>query len=279
MVGNHFAVWLTTALLLGLGLYALNNAIVERFPTFDLRTVTVTVPYDGATPREVQEDIILHIEESLVGIDGVERITSNAWEGLGEVLVEFVQWQDMVSKLDEVRTAVESIEDFPPLGADEPEIVKKEIMRGVLSLVLTSHTTAEDELRLAADQLREELLMLPGVGMVELLGAREREIQIALDETTLRSHRLTVGEVVAKIRRSSLNLSGGELRSDSGTLVLSALEQRDFAEEFEDIVIIAKADGSIVRLGDLANLRDGFVEDPLLNIVDNASAVLSKSAL
>ena len=273
MVGNHFAVWLTTALLLGLGLYALNNAIVERFPTFDLRTVTVTVPYDGATPREVQEDIILHIEESLVGIDGVERITSNAWEGLGEVLVEFVQWQDMVSKLDEVRTAVESIEDFPPLGADEPEIVKKEIMRAVLSLVLTSHTTAEDELRLAADQLREELLMLPGVGMVELLGAREREIQIALDETTLRSHRLTVGEVVAKIRRSSLNLSGGELRSDSGTLVLSALEQRDFAEEFEDIVIIAKADGSIVRLGDLANLRDGFVEDPLLNIVDNASAV------
>ena len=273
MAGNSIAVWLTTIMLLGFGLYALLNMTVERFPTFDLRTVTVSVPYDGATPREVEEDIIRRIEESLIGIDGVERITCNAWEGTGEVAIEFVQWQDMAVRLEEVRTAIESIEDFPPVGADEPEIVRKEIMRGVVSLVLSSHTASEGELRLAADELREELLLLPGVGVVDLFGAREREIRIALDETRLRSHQLTVGEVVSLIRSTSLNLSGGNLRADSGTMVLSALEKRYTAEEFKDIAIIAKADGSIIRLADIAILRDGFVEDPLVNTVDDAPAV------
>ena len=273
MAGNHIAVWLTTVLLLGFGLFSLLNITVERYPTLDLRTVIVTVPYDGATPQEVEEDIILRIEESLVGIDGVDRITSDAWEGLAEVAIEFVQWQDMTARLDEVRTAIESIEDFPPAGADQAEILKQEIMRGVVSLAITSETATEEELRLAADELREELLLLPGVGVVELLGAREREIQIALDETLLRSYQLNVGEVVTLIRGSSLNLSGGTLLTDSGTLVLSSLEKRYTAEEFEDIVIRSKADGSIIRLGDIATIRDGFVEDPLLNTIDDASAV------
>ena len=264
---------LIAALLLGFGLFALFNVTIERYPALDLRTVIVTVPCDGATPREVEEDIVVRIEESLVGIDGVDRITSNAWEGLGQVVIEFVQWQDMTARLDEVRTAVESIEDFPPAGADEPEIVEQEVMRGVVSLFLSSRAATEQELRLAADELREELLLLPGVTVVDLFGAREREIQIELDESRLRSYRLTVEEVVSRVQSSSLNLSGGALRTDSGNLVLSALEKRYTAEEFSDIVIIAETDGSIVRLDDIAVLRDGFVEDPLLNTIDAAAAV------
>ena len=273
MATNPIAVWLTTALLLGVGLYALLTITVERFPTIDFRTVIVTVPYDGATPREVEEDIIWRIEESLVGIDGVERITGNSWEGLGEVAIEFVQWQNMTTKLEEVRTAIDGIEDFPPIGADEAEIAKHEVMRRIMSLVITSETATEDELRLAADELREDLLLLPRVTFVDLLGARDREIQIYLDETRLRSHQLNIGEVVARVRGSSINLSGGPLRTESGITVLSSLEKRQTAAEFEDIVILSKPDGSIVRLGDIGTLRDGFSEDPLLNTVDGASAV------
>lgn len=273
MATNHIAVWLTTALLLGFGLYALLTITIERYPTLDFRTVLVTVPYDGATPREVEEDVIRKIEESLVGVDGVERIISDSWEGLGEVTIEFMQWQDMTARLEEVRTAIEGIEDFPPLGADEVEIVKHEVMRGVMSLVITSDTSTEDELRLAADELRQELLLLPRVAFVDLLGAREREIRIALDETRLRRHQLNIGEVVSRIRSSSVNLSGGPLGTDSGTTVISTLEKHYTAKEFADIVVMAKHDGSIVRLGDIGTLQDGFAEDPLLNIVDGASAV------
>ncbi len=273
MANNRIAVMLGTAGLLALGLIALANTTVERYPAMDLRRITITVPYDGATPREVEEDILRRIEESLASLDGVDRITANAWEGKGEVIVEFKQWQDTVAKLDVVRTAVEGIEDFPPPGADEPEIVRHEILRGALSLVLTSATASEHELTLAAEELREQLLFLPKVAVVDLYGARERQIQIDLDETRLQSHRLTVDDVIGRIRNSSINLSGGELDAGAGPLVLSVLQKRNSGPEFADIVILSKPDGSIVRLGDIGAIRDGFVDDPLVNTVDGVPAV------
>ena len=273
MAGNRIAVALATAALLALGLVALFNATVERYPAVDLRRITVTVPYDGATPREVEEDILRRIEESLVSLDGVERLTANAWEGKGEVIIELEQWQDTVAKLDAVRTAIDAIEDFPPPGADEPEIVRHEILRGVLSLVLRSATASEDQLTLAADELREQLLHLPRVDVVDLHGARERQIQVDLDETRLRSHQLTVAEVIARIRGASINLSGGELRTERGTLVMGVLQKRAAGPEFADIVILSKPDGSIVRLGDIGIIRDGFVDDPLVNTVDGVPAI------
>ena len=273
MAGNRIAVGFVTLGLLVLGLVALFNTTVERYPAVDLRRITITVPYDGATPREVEEDVLRRIEASLVALDGVERITANAWEGKGEVIVELTQWQDTVAKVDAVRTAIESIEDFPPPGADEPEIVRHEILRGVLSLVLTSATASEHQLTLAADELRERLLQLPGVDVVDLHGARERQIQVDLDETRLRSHQLAVSEVIARIRGSSINLSGGELRTAAGALVLSAMQKRNTGPEFTDIVVLSKPDGSIVRLGDIATVRDGFVDDPLVNTVDGVPAV------
>lgn len=273
MAGNRIAVAFATLGLLALGLVALLNATVERYPAVDLRRITVTVPYDGATPREVEEDVLRRIEESLVSLDGVERITANAWEGKGEVIVDLLQWQDTVAKVDAVRTAIEGIEDFPPPGADEPEIVRHEILRGVLSLVLTSATSSEHRLTLTADELREQLLQLPGVDVVDLYGARERQIQVDLDETRLRSHRLTVSEVIARIRGASINLSGGEVRTDAGTLVMSVLQKRNAGPEFADIVILSRPDGSIVRLGDIGVIRDGFVDDPLVNTVDGVPAI------
>ena len=183
MAGNRIAVMLATAALLALGFTGLLHVSVERYPDIDLRTILIGVPYDGATPREVEEDIIRRIEESLTEIDGVDRITSNAFEAKAEVLIEFDQWVDMVAKLDTVRTAVDGIEDFPPINADEPEIVVHEILRSVVSLVLTSPTAGEDELRRGAEGLREELLLLPKVSVVDLLGTRDREIQIDLLRT------------------------------------------------------------------------------------------------
>ena len=273
MAGNRIAVMLATAALLVLGMAGLLHISVERYPTIDLRTVSVGVPYDGATPREVEEDINRRIEESLTEIDSVDRITSNAFAGRGEVLVEFDQWVDMVEKLELVRTAVEGIEDFPPENADEPEIVLHEILRTVVSLVVTSPRAGEDELRSGAEALREKLLLLPNVGVVDLLGARDREIQIDLDETQLRRHGLTIEEVAARIRRSSINLTGGPIATESGTIVLSTMEKRLYGDQFNEFVVVARPDGSIVRLQDIAIVRDSFVDDPLINTVNNRPAI------
>ena len=273
MAGNRIAVMLGTIALLALGIAGLLHVSVERYPAIDLRTVSIGVPYDGATPREVEEDINRRIEESLTEIDSVDRITSNAFAGRGEVLVEFDQWVDMVEKLELVRTAVEGIEDFPPENADEPEIVLHEILRSVVSLVLTSPTASEDELRSGAEALREKLLLLPHVGVVELLGARDREIQIDLDETQLRRHQVSMEDVVARIQRSSINLTGGPIAAESGTIVLSTMEKRLYGDQFNELVVLARPDGSIVRLQDIAIVRDSFVDDPLINTVNSKSAI------
>ncbi|MCY4128310.1 MAG: efflux RND transporter permease subunit [Gammaproteobacteria bacterium] len=273
MATNRIGATVGTLGLLVIGMIALFHTTVERYPALDLRRVTITVPYDGATPREVEEDVLRRIEQSLSALDGVDRITSNAWEGLGEVIVEFEQWQDTVEKLDVVRTAVEGIEDFPPAGADQPEIVKHEILRGALSLVLSSDTASEHQLTLGAEELREALLFLPNVAVVDLYGARERQIQVDLDETKLLSHGLTVDDVISRIRNSSINLTGGEIELHGGALVLSVLQKRTKGSEFADIVILSKSDGSIVRLDDIGTVRDGFIDDPLINTVDGVPAV------
>ena len=273
MAGNRIAVMLATVALLALGIAGLLHVSVERYPDIDLRTISIGVPYDGATPREVEEDIVRRIEESLTEIDSVDRITANAFAGRGEVLIEFDQWVDMVEKLEIVRTAIDGIEDFPPENADRPEIVLHEILRSVVSLVLTSATAGEDEMRRGAEALRERLLLLPDVGVVDLLGARDREIQIDLDETRLRRHQLTIEEVVGRLQRSSINLTGGPIATESGTIVLSTLEQRLHGDQFNDLVVLARPDGSIVRLRDIAIVRDGFVDDPLINTVNNRPAI------
>ena len=270
---NHIAVYLITFLLLVLGFIAISNSTIERYPELDLRTIAVNVPYDGATPREVEEDIIRRIEESIAGLDGIDRITANAWEGRAEILIELNQWVDAVSRLEIVRTAVERIEDFPPPNADPPEVVRKEIVRDVVSLVVTSPTAGEDQLRRAAEDLREQLLLLPNVGLVELIGAREREIQIDLDESQLRSHHLTIAEVTGRVRLASVNVTGGSIRTESGTIVMSTMDKRVRGDEFRDIVILSRPDGAIVRLSDMGTVRDGFVDDPLINTVNQVPAV------
>ena len=260
-------------LLLVLGTIAIFNSTVERNQNYDPRAIQVSVPFDGATPREIVEDINLRIEESLVGISGIDRITTNAFEGLADVYIELEQFQDAVDTLDAVRTAVESIENFPPRGADEPEIIRSEVVRNVATLALTSSSANEDDLRKAAEKLREQLLLLPNISVVDLVGSREREIHIGLSEFQLRRYGLTITDIVGILRQFSVNLSGGELRTGTGDIVVGALDKSVSGSDFKDIPIVTRPDGSIVSLDDLATIRDGFVEDPLVNLVNDVPAV------
>ena len=245
---NHVAANAVMVLLLALGLFAIFNTTLERFPPFDPRTISVTVPYPGATPEEVEEEITRRIEESLTGISGIERVVSTATESLGEVIIELRQFANAIDVLDAVRTAVDSIENFPPRNADQPEVLRTEIIRSVMTLALRSASAGEDELRKHAETLREELMALPDISIVDLVGARDREIQIEISEEKLRSYRLTIEEVVRLIQQSSINLTGGEIRTDSGSVILSTLAKKAQGRDFNDIVILGQPDGSLFVL-------------------------------
>jgi len=260
-------------LLLGGGLFAASRLTVERAPHYDPRSITVAVPFRGATPAEVEADVTARVEEAVSGIVGVERVLATSAEGRSQVTLELKPFADAVDVLNATRTAVERIENFPPARADQPEIVRTEVIRSVLTFALTSTELDEDGLRGAGETLRADLLALPSVSFVSLAGTRDREIQIELSEEALRRYGLTINEVVRRIRGSSVNATGGEVRTDAGDVVISTLAKRETADEFRDIVLLARPDGSLVRTRDVATVRDGFEEAEVTARIDGQPAV------
>ncbi len=272
--GNPVAANLLMVFFIGGGLIAGSNLPVQNFPEIDLRSVTVSVRSPGSSPREVREDIVRRLEENVVGLPGVERVVAVAHEGFAQVTVELATFADAAAVLDDVKNAVDRIENFPPLSAEQPEIEYNRVQIEVLTLSVSSASATENELRLAAQALREGLLELPSVSQVTLLGTRDREISIELSEVELRRNGLSINQITDAIRRASLNLTFGELRTDAGGLVLHTVSKRQFGEEFEDIPVITRLDGSILTVGEVAEIRDGFVDEDIITRVDGDPALL-----
>ena len=271
--GNPVAANLLMAFFIVGGLIAGRNLAVQSFPELDLRAVRVTVVSPGSSPREVEEDIVRRVEENVIGLPGVERVVATASEGRGEVRIELATFASAAAVLADVQSAVDRIEGFPPATAEQPEIGYDRLDMEVMTLAVSSPSATENELRLAAEGLREDLLELPSVSQVSLLGTRDREISIELSEEELRRNRLSFNEISDAIRRASLNLTFGELRTDSGGLILHTVSKRQVGEEFLDIPLITRLDGTIVTLGDVAVIRDGFVDEDIVARVDGNPAV------
>ncbi|MCY4128309.1 MAG: efflux RND transporter permease subunit [Gammaproteobacteria bacterium] len=271
---NPVAAYVLLILIFTGGLLSFNFIPVETFPKYDPGVIRIEVPYPGATPVEVEEDVVKRIEESLVGEVGISRFLSSSRYELGVVDAEIDDYADPVDVINSVRTAVERIEDFPPGNADQPEVRHVVVTRNVLTLAMSSDVLDSFDLRRASESLRESLLLLSAVANVELFGTRDQEIQIEVSEETLRQYGLSVQDLVQVIRTTSVNITGGELQTDTGEIVMSTLAKRDFADEFADVVVISKPDGSFVRLGEIAELRDGLLERHVETTLDGSPTVL-----
>ena len=269
---NPVAANLLMALMLAGGLSAGLQLTAQVFPTIDPGVVTVRVPYPGATPTEVEEGITRRVEEAVFGIDGVDRVLSTATENLGTVTIELKDFVDDAQVRDDVEAAVERLVDFPPQDAEQAEVERGSRLSDVLTLVVSSELP-EAELVRGAEALEEALLRVPSVSLVALRGARDYEIAIEVREEALRRYDLTIGQVADAVRRSSLNLSSGELRTDAGDLLLRTNTKRRRGGEFDDIVLRARPDGATLRLRDVANVRDGFADVDLINQYNGRQSV------
>ena len=269
---NPVAANLLMTLMLAGGLLAGLQLTAQIFPTIDPGVVTVSVPYPGATPTEVEEGITRRVEEAVFGIDGVDRVVSAATENMGTVRVELKDFVDDLKVRDDVEAAVQRLVEFPPEEAEQAEVELAQRVSDVMTLVVSSELP-EAELVGGAEALEEALLALPSVSLVSLLGVRDYEISIEVREEALRRYDLTIAQVANAVRMSSLNLSSGELRTEAGDLLLRTNTKRVRGEEFEDIVLRARADGAILRLGDVAQVRDSFAAVDLVNEYNGRQSV------
>ena len=266
-VAANLLMWI---LLIG-GVFGAFGIQKQVFPNFEVNLISVRVPYLGAAPQEVEEGVLLKVEDAIKDLDGIKQITSTATEGMGSVTIEVEEDYDVQVVLDEVKSQVDAIPSFPG-NTEKPIVYRTKFQQDVLWIAVYGDAS-ERELKEFAKNLRDDVANLPGISSVQVVGDRDYEISIEMSEYTLQKYDLTFSEVVNAVRQSSVDLPGGAIKSDNGNILLRTKGQAYTGWEFAQIVLLTRADGSRLTLGDIATIDDGFVEDPQYAMFDNQPAV------
>ena len=253
---NAVAANLLMVILLAGGLYSVFTIKKESQPPIETNFVTVSMPFLGATPEDVEEGILVKIEESIQDIEGIEELISTGRRGSGTVQVEVSAGYDVPEVMNEIKNRVDAISTFP--DNTEKPIVSRTRLQHQVTLVSVYGDVDERTLKEYAKQVRNEVVTLPGITRAELLGSRPYEISIEVSEFTLEEYNMSLAEVALAIRRGSLDLPAGSIRSDSGDIQVRTKGQAYTGLDFEDILVRTNADGSRVLLKDIAVIKDDF---------------------
>jgi multidrug efflux pump subunit AcrB len=228
----------------------------EAQPRIDLDFVTVTMPFLGASPEDVEEGILVKIEEAIQDIEGIKELQSTARRGSGTVRAEIDPEYDIAEAMDEIKSRVDAIPTFPD-NTEAPVVSRTRFQSRVL-YVTVSGDVDERTLKEFAKQTRNEIVALPGVTRAQIQGARDYEISIEVSEYDLQRYDLTLAEVAQSIRQGSLDLPAGAIRSEAGDIQVRTKGQAYIGSDFENLVIRTNGDGSRLLLRDVATVVDGF---------------------
>ena len=230
----------------------------QFFPAFETNVVRVSLPYPGAGPKEVEDQICVRIEEAVHDLSGVKEMRSTARQGMGSVTIEAEAGYDMQRLTAEVKTRVDAINTFP---ADAERAVVTELAyRHHMAVVTLSGEIGERQLKELGERLRDDLAKQPHVSLVQLSSPRLYEVSVEVSEYTLRRYGLKFSDVVSAIRGSSLNLPAGAIKSSGGDIQLQTRGQAYDKADFEQIPLLSTRDGTQLQLGDVATIVDGFTD-------------------
>jgi multidrug efflux pump subunit AcrB len=253
---NHVAANLLMLFLLLAGAVTGLTTKLEIFPETSLDMISITMEYPGASPAEVEEAIVRRIEEKVAGLAGIKRIDSVAREGFATVTIEVMNDWDLQELLDEVKAEVDRINTFP--NESEEPIVREVTRRRQVLNVTVFGDAPESTIKHLTERIKDEITNLPGITLAELAGLRKGEIHIEVSEESLRRYGLTLGRVAEAVRRASLDLPAGSVKTAGGEILVRTKGRRYYAGDYRDIAVITRTDGSKVTLGQIAELKDGF---------------------
>lgn len=246
----------------------------ELEPYVEFPGAWTQVQWPGASPQDVEEQIVVRMEEALSTVDGVNRMWAFAGEGGGSVTVVGKNGVDEAKLMADVKRAIDSINSFPP-AAEEPQINVFRNRNEMIRLAVTGdETVTERELKRFAEKTRRDIALLGNVPAVELFGTRAEEVSIEVSESALRQYGLTFSDVANAVRGTSVNSSSGRVRTDLGSMQLRTRNQADSQEEFENIIVRQEPGGAVIRVKDIATVIDGFEEVNLLATANGERTVL-----
>jgi len=265
---------LLMAALIGIGLLMAPGIPTEIFPEISVDVVSVSVGYRGAAPEDVEQAVCIRIEEAIAGLDGIRRVVSVAREGLGLVTIEVEAGRDPREMMERIKSRVDAIQTFPE-ETDKP--VTQEVTNRIQVINLSVAGGADEyALRQTAERVRDELLQIPVIKIVELKNARPYEISIEVSERALRRSGLTFDHVANAVRGASLDVAGGSLKSSEGEILLRTQGQAYSGREFEQLTLLTRPDGSRLTVGDVATVKDGFESTDRWTFMDGKPTMFLK---
>lgn len=253
------------------GAFSVLTITVKQFPEIAVNAVTVTVALPGAAPSEVLDAIVVPIEDALLGLEGIRKITSSARSGVGTVTAESMRGTDLRELRDDIVAEIDQITVFPE-ASEAPTIVEADPDELAIQIALTGGPA--DDLKTLAEQVRRELSDLPEISRAEIVGIAEDQIDIEVPRETLRAYGLGLPELAERVGAQSLDLSGGEIDAGTANLTVRTLGERDTAAGFRDIVLLTSENGAMVRLGDIAQIREGVADTAVTARLDGDPVVL-----
>ncbi|MEZ5989868.1 MAG: efflux RND transporter permease subunit [Planctomycetota bacterium] len=269
---NSVAANLLMVLLVVGGVISGWNLRKEVTPEIDTDIILVQVPYPGATPAEIEESICARIEEQVEGLSGIKKVTSTAAEGMGSVMVELMLDSDGMKLLNDIKTRVDAIPNFPE-EAEKPIVQEIDTNKQVVTLAVVAET-GEADLKALGERVRDEVSALPKITKTALVNVRPYEVSIEVSEARLEKYGLAFDEVVAAVRASSLDLPAGSIKAQGGEILLRSLGQAFRGHQFEQLVLRAAPDGRRILLGDVATVRDAFEDQDLVARFNGKPAVM-----
>ncbi len=263
---------LLLVLILIFGYFGLNNLNSTFFPNSESDIIQINATYPGASPEEIEKGIVLKIEDNLEGLTGIDRVTSVSRENTGSVTVEVKKGYDTDLVLQDVKNAVDRIAVFPT-GMESIEVFKQENVSEAIRFSLSGDVKLKTLKRYARD-VEDDLRAVEGISKISIRGYPEEEIEISVQEEDLRAYNLTFQEVGQAVRNANLELTGGTIKGDEEEMLIRARSKAYYGENLRNIVVKSGQEGQLVRLSDVAEVRDRWADNPERSYLNGEPAVV-----
>lgn len=244
-----------------LGFFSYSNLIIEATPKIEFPIVSVIVPYVGATPIEIETQVLKKVEDAVAEISEIKKINGNAYEGFGQLMIEFEIKADVNNKAIDVKDKIEAILNELPVNAERPIISKFDpLVTPIFYLTLSSSKLDERAIYQYADkQLKSTLSTVPGVASVDISGGRERQININLNRNLMQRYFITLEDISKAIAEKNLNIPGGSITQGQNEVTVRFQGEFQSIEDIRNMPIVTK-EGIRIKLADVAIVEDGAVK-------------------
>ena len=231
----------------------------ETFPRIEPNKVEVRVAYPGARPEDVEEALCQRIEDAVDGVTNVDEILCESNEGIAKAIVKMAEGTDFDRFTSDIKSEIEAIKDFPEI-AEKPTVHQLGRTDFVASVAITG-PAGKANLKAYAEEVKDRMLRWGGIPKVDVKGFSNHQVRIELANATLQQFSISVADIAATIRRQSVDLPLGKIRTSDRELLIRYADERKRVGEFRDLVVVSSVGGGQVRLGDIATISDRFELD------------------